>query len=107
MGHSKFVGRNIPREGKFLLVNGIILCKLNYLLTLYGGTQDKYLNRLQVLCNNTIRFVMGAERRVKTLELVKSVNWLTVKEMIRFHTLIMAWKLVRMGAPGNWWECSL
>ena len=99
LGALKYVGKNIPRAGKLLLANGIILGKLNYLLTLYRGPQEKYLRKLQVICNNTIRFVTGAGERTLTLELVNSVNWLTVKEMIRFQTLVMGWKLFRMGAP--------
>ena len=73
--------------------------KLNYLLVLYGGTQDKYLRKIQVICNNTIRFVMGAGTRTSTMELVSSLNWLTAREMISYHTLMTAWKLVWMQIP--------
>ena len=99
LGAMKFIGRRIPRAGKLLLANALILGKLNYLLVLYGGTQEKYLRKLQVLCNNTIRFVTGANRRATTRELVTSVNWLTVKELIKLHTLVAAWKIVWQSTP--------
>ena len=35
------------------------------------------------------------------MELAISVNWLTVKELLRCHTLIMGWKIVKMGAPAT------
>ena len=101
LGALKFVGKNIPRNGRLLLANGIILGKLNYLLVLYGGTQVKYLRKLQVLCNDTIRFVTGAGRRTSTLDLVKRVNWLTVVEMVQYQTLIAAWKVAWKDIPGN------
>ena len=100
LGILKHVGRHVPRNGKLLLANGIILGKLNYLMVLYGGTQEKYLVKLQVLCNNVIRFVTGASRRTSTRTLVKSVGWLTIKEMICYNTLVTAWKIVWMETPG-------
>ena len=99
LGILKFVGRHVPREGKLLLANGIILGKLNYLMVLYGGTQEKYLSKIQVVCNNVIRFVTGAGKRTSTMQLVKSVGRLTVKEMICYNTLVTAWKLVWMDTP--------
>ena len=42
---------------------------------------EKYLKKLQVLYNNTRRFITGAGRRSKTMDLVRYVNWLTVKEI--------------------------
>ena len=37
--------------------------------------------------NNTVRFITGARRREKTEELMASVNWMSLEEMIRLHTL--------------------
>ena len=33
------------------------------------------------------------------MTLMKAVNWMTATEMIKFYTLIMAWKTIYMGAP--------
>ena len=101
LGALKFIGRDIPRNGRLLLSNGIILGKLNYLLVLYGGTQYKYLRKLQVLCNDTMRFITGAGRRTKTQDLVKMVNWMTVVEMIKYQTIIAAWKIIWKDTPIN------
>ena len=93
------VAKHIPREDKKLLVNGIILGKLNYLIVPYGGTQEKYVKKIQVLCNNAIRFITGASRRTSTIDLVNSVGWLTAKEMISYYTLVAAWKIVWQSTP--------
>ena len=99
LGAMKHVAKHVPREGKLLLANGLIIGKLNYLLVLLGGTNYKHLRKIQVLCINTVRYITGANRRAKTLDLVKSVNWLTVKEMVKFYTLIAAWTIVWQDTP--------
>ena len=38
LGILKHVGKHVPRAGRQLLANGIILGKLNYLIVLFGGT---------------------------------------------------------------------
>ena len=98
-GYVKIPGNKIPRQGKLLLANGLIIGKLNYLLTIYGGTQEKYLQKLQVIQNNTDCFITGAVRRTSTLSLMKSVNWLTIKDMVAYHTLIAGWKVIKLSTP--------
>ena len=71
------------------------------MLVLYGGTHEKYIMKLQAICNNTIRFVTGAGRRMKTKELAELVNWMTVKEMVKYQTLVAAWKVVVARSPEN------
>ena len=93
----KYLGKNIPQASKKLLATGLIIGKMNYLLPLYGGTQDTYLNKLQVILNNTVRFITGAHRRTDTKTLMNSLNWL--REMICLHTIIMGWKVTKLNTP--------
>ena len=99
LGILKHLAKNIPRPGRHLLANGLILGRINYLLPIYGGTQAKYLNKIQVVMNNSVRFVTGAGRRVSTVDLMTAVNWLTIREMIKMHTLTMTWKVVHLRTP--------
>ena len=99
LGALKYLAKNIPRHGRQLLANSLILGKINNLLPLYGGTQPKYLNKLQVVMNNAARFVSGAGRRVSTIQLMEQVNWLTIRELTTYHTLVLAWKMVRFSTP--------
>ena len=103
LGILKHVAKNMPHKSKLLLATGLIVGKINYLLLLYGGTQDKYLNKIQVILSNTIRFVTGAHRRTKTNTLMNSVNWMNIREMITLQTLVMTWKtqITETNAPGE------
>ena len=63
----------IPR-GHYSITLQEVIGKLNYLLPLYGGTHDKYLQKIQVVLNNTVKFITGAGKRAKTMSLTKSIN---------------------------------
>ena len=104
LGILRHIARNIPQTGKQLLANGLILGKINYLISIYGGTQTKYLNKIQVIMNKTARFVTGGKQREHTMELMKSINWLTIRELVKYHTTIMAWKLVYLKSPRHMTE---
>ena len=93
------LGRNIPRSSRQLLANGILIGKLNYLLLLYGGTQNKFLNKIQVILNDASHFITGAGKRTKMIDLMKSVNWFSIRELISIHTNILTWKTIRRRAP--------
>ena len=99
LGILRHLGRNMPRSCKQLLANGLLIGKLNYLLPLYGGTQAKYLNKIQVILNNTARFISGAKKRTSTMNLMVEVKWLTIREMVSLYTNIMTWKTITLGAP--------
>ena len=99
LGILKYLGKNIPKKSKMLLANSLIIGKLNYMLPIYGGTHNKYLDKLQVILNMTARFITGAHKRTSSRTLMNSINWLNIRELVQYHTLIMAWKVVHHNTP--------
>ena len=99
LGALKHIGKNIPLKSKLLLVNGLLLSRILYLLPLYGGTYMKYLRKIQVVMNNAIRFVTGLLRRTKTRILMEAVGWLDVHELIDYHSLLLAWRIIKLRKP--------
>ena len=61
LGALKYLGKNLPKK-KILLANRLILSEILYLLPLYGGMHGKYLNKIQVTMNNTLRFITGLNK---------------------------------------------
>ena len=59
LGNLKYLAGNIPENCKILLINGLIQGKINYLLPVYGGTQEKYKRKIQAIMNNSIRWATG------------------------------------------------
>ena len=62
LGTLKYLSKNIPQKSHLILASGLILSKMLYLLPIYGGTQQKYLSKLQTIMNNSIRHVTGLHK---------------------------------------------
>ena len=99
LGSLKFLAKNIPRKCKIMLASGLILGKINYLLPVYGGTQPKYLKKIQIIMNNAVRWAIGAQKRTKSKDLMEAANWLDIHEMIRLQTLTITWKTLYLNQP--------
>ena len=42
LGMLKFIGKQIPMECRNTLVRGLVIIKINYLISMWGGTTEKY-----------------------------------------------------------------
>ena len=84
---------------KLMVANGIILSKLCYLIQLWGGTEAYLLKSLQVLQNRAARIVIGCSWFTPTRTLLKKCNWLSVKQMIFYQSVILTHKIVKNGSP--------
>ena len=93
LGGLKHMSKYLPQKTKLILANGLILSKILYILPIYGGTYKKYLTKIQVIMNKTIRFVMKKNCRAKTRDLMESVGWLEIDELAIFHSLLMMWRV--------------
>ena len=72
LGAQKYCCRKLSCQSKLLLANGLIISKILYLLPIFCRTQRKYLDKLQVVINNTAYFVTGMGKRAKKQNLMKS-----------------------------------
>ena len=99
LGSLKFMSKYLPQKTKLILANGLILSKILYILPIYGGTYEKYLSKIQIIMNKTIRFVLNKSRRTKSSELMTAVGWLDIYELSKFHSLLLMWRIVRLNSP--------
>ena len=99
LGILKHIGRAIPTKSKKILAEGLIVSRLRYLISIWGGTSERNLSRTQALLNNTARLITNKGRRTSTIELMTLCNWLTVGEMSQHSSLQLLWKTIRLGAP--------
>ena len=79
LGALKHLGNSVPRRGRLILANGLILSKLSYMISVWGGTSSTHLNALQVILNKTARYVISGGIRWKTMRLMRECNWLSVR----------------------------
>ena len=93
LGMLKFISRGMDKKSKLLLANAYIISRIIYLLPLWGGTSQKYLNKVQVVLNNTARWVTGHGRRSKSEKLMSECKWLNLKNLLNYILLSQCSKL--------------
>ena len=83
-----------------MVANGTVLSKLVYLITVWGGAQQYLLKALQVQQLNAARTVVGFHSRGwSKRRLLKKVGWMSVRQLIFFHTVLQAHKTLTTGFP--------
>ena len=80
--------------------NGAVQSKLVYLITVWGGAQQYLMKALQVQQSTAARTVCGFQswgwsRR----RLLKRVGWMSVRQLVYFHTVLQAHKTITTGLP--------
>ena len=98
LGALKHIGNIIPKKGRQILATGLVLSRINYLIQMWGGTEAKYIRNIQIVLNETARYVIGANRRTSTRWLMEQCGWLYVSELIIIHSLTTIWKVVWVSA---------
>ena len=73
---------------RLMVANGIFSSKLVNLIQIWGGAQDYLLRALQVTQNKAARLVSGMGWYTPTSTLLRRVNWLSVKQLIAYHTIL-------------------
>ena len=85
---------------KLKVANGVIMSKLSYLITVWGGAQEYLLDALQVQQLSAARVVCGFQSKFwSRRRLLKQVNWLSVRQLIFYHTVMQTHKTLSTGRP--------
>ena len=99
IGSLSSLRRSLPIKAKLKLANSFILSRLNYIISLWGNTTENQLRKVQVCLNSAARFVLDANKREKQSDLMKRCNWLSVTELVEFHSLLQLFKVLRWRIP--------
>ena len=57
LGALMHLGRKVPRECRKTLANGLIVSRLQYLISIWGSTSANHVKKAQTLLNKTARWV--------------------------------------------------
>ena len=82
-----------------MVANGLFLSKLVFLIQVWGGTQDYLIRTLQVTQNKAMRAVTGLTWFTPTRVLLRKCDWLSVRQLISYHTVLLMHKTVITGNP--------
>ena len=74
------------------MTNGLFMSKLAYLMPLWGGCQKFLIGSLQVMQNKAARYVTKKNIFTPTKVLLKQCGWMSVNQMVFFHTSVLFYK---------------
>ena len=104
LGILSHLSRNIPLKSRRILAEGIVLSRLKYLLSLWGGTVKKYLRKIQVIINMAARSVTGKGKRTSSKYLLKETGWLSATELVDYFSLTEMWRNIHQMSPSYMYQ---
>ena len=78
---------------------GMFNSVLIYCLPLFGGCDITEIEQLQVLQNKAAQVVTHSPPRAERLAMYSRLKWLTVNQLIAYHTLLTVFKIRQTGEP--------
>ena len=96
----KKVSVNADFSTKLMVANGVVISKLTYLITVWGGAQQYLIDAVQVQQLAAARVVCGFGCwRWSKQKLLDKVGWLSVRQLIFYHTVLQVHKTLQTGVP--------
>ena len=95
----KMIGVAASFKERLIIANGLFSSKLIYQISLWGGAEDYLINALQKVQNRAVKFVTQVQRETTTIEMLKSCGWLTVRQLVLYHSIILVQKTLQTGYP--------
>ena len=100
LGAMKMLANQLPRGSKKLLMEGFLISKMQYLLTLWGSVTS-HKSTAQRILNKMARWVTGCNKNTRISSLMEQVGWKTIQEMEFSQSLGIMWKIVHHGIPAR------
>ena len=79
------------------LANGLVMSSITYMIQLWGTSKKCWINEVQRLQNRAARYVLRSNRYEKVASLLEKCNWMSIHQLIRFHSITLLWKTLYIG----------
>ena len=89
----------VPFEVRNIITQGIFNSILVYCLPLYGGCDVGQMKDIQVLQNKAAQIVCHAPPRANRAAMFDRLGWMTVHQLVCYHSLITLFKIRSSGEP--------
>ena len=96
LAHLKFI---LPYNLRKIVSEGLFNSVLGYCLPLFGGCDIGEIKSLQILQNKAAQIVTHSPPRSVRSQLYDQLDWLTVNQLIRYHTLLTVFRIRTIGEP--------
>ena len=82
-----------------MIGSGIIMSTISYIIQVYGGCSGYLIDMLQIQQNNAARHITKLPWMTPTRILLQQCNWLSIRQLIEFHSLTLLHKAVITKKP--------
>ena len=89
----------VPVRIRKQIVEGIFSSVLIYCLPVFGGCGKREINSLQILQNKAARLICNAGWRIPRKELFAKVGWMTVRQLVCYHTALCTYRILSTREP--------
>lgn len=106
LGEMWRLGSELSTSSRIKIANGSIISILSYAAPVWGGEPASSIRVLQTLQNKAARWCLGAGKRTRVSELMTRCGWLSVRQIIKFSSLVSLWKTLHLNS-GLYWKTRI
>lgn len=99
VGYFRRVSDNLSDWCKLAVYNTIIFPHFNYCMSLLISCKKDDIYNLQLLQNKTMRIILNCNMHVPVKDMLNSLKWLNVDQIIEQSTVILVYKIANNLAP--------
>ena len=89
----KRIAVNASFKTRLLVANSCFMSIITYMITVWGGTEKYIVKVVQVMQNKAARCVTKQSWFTPTRTLLNQCNWLSIEQLIVFHTALQVWRI--------------
>ena len=99
LGALKKISVNASFQTRLMVANSCFISIISYLISVWGGTEAYIIRAVQVMQNKAARCITKKSWYTSTGTLLLQCNWLSMKQLVTYHTVLQVWKVKTQKAP--------
>ena len=90
---------NASFKTRLVVANSCFMSIIIYMVSVWGGTEGYIIKAVQVMQNKAARCVTKQSWFTPTKILLLQCNWLSIKQLVYFHTALQVWRVKASKCP--------
>ena len=99
LGALKVSGKQVPTGSRNTLARGLLLNRITYLISVWGGGTQNLIRKAQTLQNAASRWVTNGSRKTRISTLLEQTGWLSITEITQVNSTTLIWNMLNKQTP--------
>ena len=95
----------LPQSVLVTLVQGLVVSRIRYCISVYGVTSQTEIGRLQKLLNFAARVISGRRKFDHISDVLRNLNWLSSDGLYQYHALTLLHRILSSNMPESLAAC--